>query len=186
MSPITENARVSKTAPISPEQSSLSPLQDVLISCLQEMHSAEQQIASALPALQQKATHPALREGLGKHLGETTMHIERLEKALQLVGAASGTKTCKVMETLLQEGNAQIEQTPAGSTLRDVVLVLSAQKVEHQEIASYGGLMQLAKMLGHNDIVGLLDASLKEEYGADKLLTLVAESGLNYNAASGQ
>lgn len=183
MGPIQESARVSKVAPVAPETGNASPLQSFFIDALQMMQDAERQITAALPQLQQLATNSALRTGFGKHLGETQIHVQRLQKALDFMGAPAGTKPCRAMKALLEEGMMTIESTPAGSALRDVALVLAAQKVEHLEIATYGGLIQLAKMLDHKEVVGLLDANMKEEYGADKLLTLVAESGVNYTAA---
>ncbi len=183
MGPIQESARVSKVAPVAPETGLASPLQAFFIDALQTMQDAERQLTEALPQLQQKATNNALRTGFGKHLGETLIHVQRLQKALDFIGASVETKPCRAMQALIEEGMEQIESTPAGTALRDVALVLAAQKTEHLEIATYGGLIQLAKMLGHKEIVGLLDANMKEEYGADKLLTLVAESGVNYTAA---
>lgn len=183
MVPIQESARVSKAAPVTPELGAASPLQIFLIEALQQMQDAERQLTEALPKMQAQTTNSALQAGFGKHLGETQIHIQRLQQALQYLGAPSETKPSHAMKALIEEGNAAVARTPEGSALRDAVLVLAAQKVEHLEIATYGGLIQLAKMLNHREVAGLFDANLKEEYGADKLLTLVAESGVNYMAA---
>lgn len=40
--------------------------------------------------------------------------------------------------------------------IRDCGLILGAQKVEHSEIATYGGLRTLASAMGHNDVAKLL------------------------------
>ena len=39
------------------------------------------------------------------------------------------------------------EDTDEGTSTRDVGLIMAAQKVEHYEIATYGGLAQLAETL---------------------------------------
>jgi ferritin-like metal-binding protein YciE len=51
----------------------------------------------------------------------------------------------------LKEGSGVIEDTEAGTATRDVGIILASQKVEHYEIATYGGLAQLAETLGLTD-----------------------------------
>jgi ferritin-like metal-binding protein YciE len=63
-------------------------------------------------------------------------------------------------------------------------LILAAQKVEHYEISTYGGLTQLAKTLGRDDIAELLYATLQEEKATDEKLTTVAEKNVNYEAVT--
>ena len=87
------------------------------------------------------------------------------------------------MEGLAKEGEGIIESTEPGSATRDVGIILASQKVEHYEIASYGGLLQLSITLGLKDVATLLEETLAEEKAADTLLTEVAEDGVNYNAA---
>jgi len=61
-------------------------------------------------------------------------------------------------------------------------LIFAGQKAEHYEIATYGGLIQLAKTLGYNDAANLMHQTLTEEKDADVLLTQIAESNANYQA----
>ncbi len=60
---------------------------------------------------------------------------------------------------------------------------MAAQKVEHYEIATYGGLAQLATTLGLNDAADLLNQTLEEEKETDVTLTSIAENNINYEAA---
>jgi ferritin-like metal-binding protein YciE len=62
-------------------------------------------------------------------------------------------------------------------------LILAAQKVEHYEISTYGGLAQLATTLGLTEVADLLNQTLAEEKEADQLLTGIAENDINYEAA---
>ena len=87
------------------------------------------------------------------------------------------------MAGILEEGSGIIGETEKGTATRDVGLILSAQKVEHYEIATYGGLAQLATTLGLNEVAGLLEQTLEEEKGTDARLTEIAESDVNYAAA---
>lgn len=86
------------------------------------------------------------------------------------------------MEGLVEEAHRAIEETDKGSATRDVALIISAQKAEHYEIATYGSLAQLAKTMGLNDVAGLLHDTLEEERNTDEKLTQLAESSINIKA----
>ena len=88
------------------------------------------------------------------------------------------------MEGLIEEGRSIIEETDEGTATRDVGIILAAQKVEHYEIAAYGGLATLAKTLGRDDIAEILTETLAEEKETDALLTEIAESSINFTAAA--
>ena len=88
------------------------------------------------------------------------------------------------MDGILKEGESIIEDTEEGTATRDVGLILAAQKVEHYEISTYGGLCQLAKTLGKEDVADLLYATLEEEKATDLKLTEIAEKHVNYEAAA--
>jgi len=86
------------------------------------------------------------------------------------------------MEGITKEGESIIEETDAKSATRDVGIIMAAQKVEHYEIATYGGLTQLAKTLGRNDVAKILESTLVEEKNADVMLTKIAEGHVNVDA----
>ena len=92
-------------------------------------------------------------------------------------------KKCDAIEGITKEGEGIIEETEEGTATRDVGLILAAQKVEHYEIATYGGLAQLATTLGLDDVAELLTATLEEEKEADSMLSGIAENDVNYSAA---
>jgi ferritin-like metal-binding protein YciE len=68
--------------------------------------------------------------------------------------------------------------------LLDAALIFSAQAVEHYEITRYGTLIAWAKLLGRPDCASLLEQNLSEEIAADKMLSALAESGVNQRAAA--
>jgi ferritin-like metal-binding protein YciE len=84
---------------------------------------------------------------------------------------------------LIKEGESVIEDTEDESATRDVALIMAAQKVEHYEIATYGGLVQLAKTIGREDVADILAQTLEEEKETDELLTTIAESNANVMAS---
>ncbi|HET6540089.1 MAG TPA: ferritin-like domain-containing protein [Chryseolinea sp.] len=150
---------------------------------VKDIYWAEKHLIKALPKMKKAATSPELQEAFEAHLQQTQEHVTRLEEVFNLIGEKAQAKKCDAMEGLIAEGEKVIEHTEDGSATRDVGLIVSAQKVEHYEIAAYGGLAQLAKTLGRDDIKELLGTTLSEEKHADELLTEIAESNINYEAS---
>lgn len=149
---------------------------------LKDIYWAEKQLTKALPKMQKAATTEELKDAFEDHLAQTEEHVTRLEKAFELLGKKAQAKKCDAMEGLIKEAESIIEETEEGSMTRDAGLIIAAQKVEHYEIASYGGLAQLAKTMGHEDVKELLGQTLSEEKGADELLTEIAENDINWQA----
>jgi len=79
----------------------------------------------------------------------------RLDQVAESVGGAIKRKKCQAMEGLIEEGEEMMEEKEDSEAL-DAGLILAAQKVEHYEIASYGGLRAWAELMGHTDAVDLL------------------------------
>src|SRR6201996_3606826 len=121
---------------------------------LKDIYWAEKHLVTALPKMKKAATSPKLAAAFEKHLGETKTHIETLEKIFELLDEKAVAKKCDAMAGILEEANGIIEDTEKGTMIRDCGLILGAQKVEHYEIATYGGLRTLAAAMGHNDVAG--------------------------------
>ena len=153
-----------------------------LIDELMDLLDAETQLTDTLPTLAQAATSKTLQAAFQKHLNETRGHVTRLNQALRALGEKPSSKSCKAMKGLLEEGNSMVKKTAAGS-LRDAVMITAAQKVEHYEMASYGTARTYATVLGEKAVARLLAQTLKEEKGADQVLTKIAEEGINQEAA---
>jgi ferritin-like metal-binding protein YciE len=160
-----------------------SALLNFFVDEVKDIYWAEKHLVKALPKMKKAATSPELQEAFDTHLQQTQEHVTRLEEVFNLLGEKPQAKKCDAMEGLIQEGESVIEDTEAGSATRDVGLIVSAQKVEHYEIAAYGGLAQLAKTLGRDDIKNILGATLSEEKETDELLTEIAENNINYQAS---
>lgn len=149
---------------------------------LKDIYWAEKHLVKALAKLEKAATSSELKKSFADHAGVTKEHISRLEQAFGLLGKKPQAKKCDAMEGLTKEADGIIEDTEKGTMTRDAALIVAAQKVEHYEIATYGGLRQIAKTLGKNDISELLEQTLGEEKEADELLTNIAETKINVEA----
>jgi|SRR6185312_14337569 len=150
---------------------------------LKDIYWAEKHLVKTLPKMKKAATSNELQQAFADHLEETKVHVERLEQVFELLGKKPQAKKCDAMAGITEEGSGIIEETDKGTATRDVGLVLAGQKVEHYEIATYGGLAQLAKTLGYSDVAKILLTTLAEEKKADEKLTEVAENGINYEAS---
>ena len=153
-----------------------------LVDELRDTLDAEQQLIKALPKMARAASTPRLKQAFQSHLAETRKQADRLKQALRLLGESARAKTCEGMEGLLTEGEEMMNEAPDGP-VRDAVLISSAQKVEHYEIASYGTAATYAQVLGERQVARLLGQTLREEKSADQKLTAIAEASVNERAA---
>jgi ferritin-like metal-binding protein YciE len=160
--------------------SKLENLEELLVHELKDLYSAETQLVKALSRMVKAATDDTLRHGFQSHLKETQGHVQRLERALKALGESPRGKTCKAMQGLIAEGKETIAEK-AEPEVRDAALIVAAQKIEHYEIAGYGSSRAFAELLGHDDVVELLDQTLAEEKAADVKLT---EAALAINVAA--
>ena len=87
------------------------------------------------------------------------------------------------MAGITKEGDDIISETEKGTETRDVGLIFAAQKVEHYEIATYGGLAEIARTLGLKQVSVILDKTLAEEKEADEELSKLAVRNINEQAA---
>lgn len=151
---------------------------------LKDIYWAEKHLVKTLPKMKKAATSEELSEAIGEHLEVTKGHVARLEQVFELLGKKAQAKKCEAMEGISKEGEEIVEDTEEGTSTRDVGIILAAQKVEHYEIATYGGLAQLARTLGLDEVSDLLTQTLNEEKEADEKLSSIAENDINYQAAA--
>ncbi|MNR09857.1 hypothetical protein D3C85_1260790 [compost metagenome] len=158
-------------------------LKELFKDSISDLYWAENHLVKALPKMMSAATSAGLKKAIESHMKETQVHVSRLEQIFELLGEKAIAKKCDAMEGLSKEAEGIVEETPAGTATRDVGIILACQKVEHYEIASYGGLHQLSLTLGLEDVAEILAQTLEEEKKADQKLTEVAEKDINYKAS---
>lgn len=159
-----------------------SPLHKFFVSALKDVYFAENAIIDALEKMQEAATTEELKDAFEDHQLQTKKHVSRLEKVFRLIDETPEQKECKAIKGIIEEGEEIIKSTEEGSMTRDAALIIAAQKVEHYEIATYGGLAQLAITMGHDKAADLLEKTLQEEEDTDYNLTEIAETYINFDA----
>ena len=157
-------------------------LQELLVEEMRDLYSAEKQLTKAMPRMAKKASNPQLKKAFETHLRETELQIERLEKIFEKLGKKPTGKKCAAMEGLIEEAKDMMGEDMEDDVM-DAALISAAQKVEHYEIASYGTVRTWAQLLGDDQLAKTLQQTLDEEGKTDKLLTEMAESSINIEAA---
>src|SRR5688572_11318492 len=157
-------------------------LQKFFIDQLKDIYYAEKELLNGLEEMKNACTTEELQDAFDNHKRQTERHIQRLEKVFRMINMRAQGKKCEAIEGLLKEAREIIKETEEDSLTRDAALIIAAQKVEHYEIATYGGLVQLALTMNLNRAADLLDKTLKEEEETDSLLTDIAEGHINVEA----
>lgn len=156
-------------------------MEDLFLHTLQDVYYAENQIVKALPKMIDKATNRELGAGLRSHLKETEGQVKRLEQVFEKLGKDPKGVDCPAIDGLIKEADGVAGEVEDKKVL-DAAILGSAQAVEHYEMSRYGTLIAWAKELGHDNVVSLLNANLKEEKAADKKLSALAEGKINRRA----
>lgn len=158
-------------------------LSDLFLHTLKDVLYAERKILKVLPKMERKATDPKLAAAFASHREETENHIVRLEDVFDSLDKPARGAKCDAMVGLIDEADELMADVSDPETM-DAALISLAQAVEHYEIARYGTLVSWAVQLGHTEAAELLKKTLDEEYGADKALSVLADSRLNAAAAA--
>lgn len=159
----------------------LKSLEDLFIHELRDIYSAENQLTKALPKMAKAASTEELRNAFEMHLEETQNHVARLDQIFETLAVSSRGPKCKGMEGLIEEGSEMMKEK-AEPMVSDAGLITAAQRVEHYEIAAYGGARTFAQMLGMSDVAQMLQQTLDEEKRTDEKLTTIAEGWINESA----
>lgn len=179
----SNRSKASGKATAKSAQTQGSMLEDYFTDALKDIYWAEKALTKALPRMAKAATSQELKKAFQQHLEVTKKQVGRLEKIFQQMGKKAQGKKCEAMQGLIEESESIIGETKDDTFTRDAALIISAQKVEHYEIASYGGLVQLAKTMNKKGIANSLAVTLNEEKRTDVLLTKIAEKSINVEAA---
>jgi len=151
---------------------------------LRYAYDCEQKLVDkGIPSMIEASSSADLRTALEKHMEETRTHVTRLERVFKLIGAEAKKEDNNIIDKISDAADKMASATEDGTPLRDAVLIVSGNEVEHYEMAVYGSLASFARQLGIPEAVGLLEQTLNEEKAADAKLTQIGESIVNPQAA---
>ena len=113
------------------------------------------------PKLIEEVRDEEFTAGLEKHLEQTRRHVRNVEQVFDQFGEEAKAEECIGFEGLKKEHDQLIEKT--SPDLLDLVDLGAAARTENYEIAAYESLRRMAKALGKDKEVALLDENLKQE-----------------------
>lgn len=150
-------------------------LRELLVDGLRDIYDAEKQLVKALPKMTRALSNSELKDSFNAHLEQTKNQVTRVERCLESLGEKVKGKPCKAMKGLVEEAQEHLKEHEKGPLL-DQVIIASAQKVEHYEIAAYGTAKAIARSMGSSarEALDLIVATLREEEGQDKSLSGIA------------
>lgn len=130
---------------------------------LQCLYSAECQLIKIIPLLADKTQDGRLRAGFEEYLRETENHMARLHTIGQVLNLdlECASPDAEEMHNFLAEGQEAAPQH-VPHELPNSILLATAQRIEHYEIAGYGTAADYAERLGHTQATQLLHQTLAE------------------------
>jgi ferritin-like metal-binding protein YciE len=151
---------------------------ELLLMELQQIHSAESQLARALPRFSKAVESETVREMLDKRLEEGERILKELETAFDEMEESPGRKRNVAAEGLIGDAREHIQEIARGPAL-DAVLIAGLQKTEHYCIAAWGTAKSLATACEEDTVVSSMERALKEGKSFDQRLTELAEKEIN-------
>jgi ferritin-like metal-binding protein YciE len=134
-----------------------------------------------------QAQTPRLKGLLERQSRALRHDISNLEQVVDRVGGMRGTEESGLSGYLGEERRLVAGQAPGA--LLDIHLLLESDRLAHLEIATYTGLVALARQLGDPALVTLLQQNLSGEEKAgwqleSEIPSLVAELGARLHKAA--
>lgn len=149
---------------------------------LKELYWAEQAMVERLPEIVASCTSKDLVAALENHVSETAVHATRLNEIFRISGLDPGIKVYEALNCLFKETEELTDNTRKG-VVRDAGIISVLQKIKHYEIACYGTMRAHAIALREEEAITLLEITLQEEKDFDLVLSSIAESHINIEAA---
>jgi ferritin-like metal-binding protein YciE len=147
---------------------------ELLVLELQEIHSAESQLARMAPRFVKAAQSEQLQQALEQRIEQGNQLIEDIESAFEEMEQSPGRKKNVAAEGLLNDLREHTQEIPPGPAL-DAVLIAGLQKTEHYCIAAWGTSRALAEALGIKTVAKSMARVLDEGKQLDQQLTQLAE-----------
>lgn len=162
---------------------SISTLNHLFIEQTREIYDAEKQQLEILGDVLRKTSSKELRDLLSKHIDNTKLQKERLEKVFSDEQELSVGEQNQVMAAAIKE-MIEIMNRSTDTKVRDAGLIGSLQQIKHFEMAAYGTLCAYAKTLNKIEIANALHHNLQEEKDMDTQLSHLAGNSINRAALS--
>ncbi len=158
-------------------------LKDLYSHEMQDLYSANDQMARLLPKLISKVSDDKLKTMLEKSVEGINKHTETLKSLIQAEEGKVSKEHCKGMEGLVAEATKHTtEEAPKKGPVMDAVIIAQYQRMSHYGLAGFGTAAAYATALGNKDGAAQLKKIVGEIYGGDQYATKLAETSVNVDA----
>ncbi len=143
--------------------------------------SAEVQLKNSVTAWINSANSMRLKIALQKYLDFIKQHIQKIEGFLSEEGQMALSLNNRVMHSFIEETNEKLSFC-TDQEVKDASLIACIQAINHYKISAYGTAAAFARILELNKAGEVFTEAETNEKEIDKLLSQLAESGINNEA----
>jgi ferritin-like metal-binding protein YciE len=154
---------------------SSSKLKEVYADELNDLWSANDQMAKVVKVMSQKAHDPKLKQALEKSITGINKHAETLKELLKDAGEEAEMDYCRGMHGLIKEATKHMtKHAPEDKHLLDLVIIAQYQRMSHYGLAAFGTAAAYANALGMKDYYTKLSHVVTDIYKGDEYATALA------------
>ena len=158
-------------------------LHDLYIGELQDLWSANDQMARVLKKIMPMASDEKLTAMLAESIDGIAEHTALLKGLIASHDEEVKKEHCKGMEGLVNEAiKHTTEEAPPKGPVLDAQIIAQYQRMTHYGIAGFGTATAFAEALGYEDDAEKLDEATAAIYDGDEDMTRLAESAVNDEA----
>jgi len=139
-----------------------------------KMYNSGRHVIKALPYMIDAASSSRLKKVLKYHLKDAIRQNERLKEIASEFNEKLIVSKNAPVKHILIEGRKAFRNCHDWAT-KDAAIIMSMQKIQHYELASYGSLKAFAKHFKLDYVLELLEESSLEEGHLNKKLIELAE-----------
>ena len=160
-------------------------LKELYLEELQDLWSANDQMARIVTDMAGKVGDDNLKDKLEKSVSGIEKHIQVLKDLIEDAGGELKKEHCKGMEGLVKEARKHAVEADGPADVIDVAAIAQFQRMSHYGLAGFGTAAAFAQALGLTEAVSRLDAATANIYDSDQYMTELAERSENLEAKAG-
>jgi ferritin-like metal-binding protein YciE len=151
---------------------------ELLLHDLGDLLFAERTILKALKNMIREVSAPEMRTRLEQHHAETEQQIGNLEQAFEALGERPKGQKCPGILGIIEEHDDFKKEEAGSKPILEAFDLGAGLRVEHYEIAAYGSAISLARNLGLQQVVDLLQQNLDQELAMARFIEEAAPMAL--------
>lgn len=149
-------------------------LESLYVRHLRMLLSAEELIAIKTPFLADNTTDSELRQTFQQYALRSREQSTLIRALLERASTDSDPLKCRVVYALFEEAE-ELVRDALHDEVRNVIVIASAQRIKHYEIAIYGATTQFAHVLGRDEDARKLEEITEDERAEEQQLSNIAK-----------